>query len=106
MSAEDAFCNGFWVKVFDFWFYLMEKVRFSLFVSVMYRDHEASVTYIALFFDRTDGIPGISRLQKTYLSWQELKLVKAMGTADKNGLFLFFREEAENTHGRFPPVSG
>lgn len=84
----------------------MEKVCFSMPVSVIYRDHEADVTNIAFFFDRTDWITGISGLQKTYLSWQERKLVRAIGAANKNGLFLFFREEVENTHGRFPPVSG
>jgi len=38
-------------------------------VSVIYWYHEANVTYIALFFDRTDWITGIYGLQKTYLSW-------------------------------------
>ena len=45
------------------------KDRFSSFVSVMYRDHEADMTDIALFFDRTDSIAGILGLQKTYLPW-------------------------------------
>jgi hypothetical protein len=47
----------------------MEKVCFSMMVSVMYRDHEANVADIALFFERTVCIMGISGFQKTYLSW-------------------------------------
>ncbi len=69
MCAENAFYDSIWVKVFNFWFYLMEKVCFSMSISVMYRDHEPDVTYIALFFDRTDWIASISGLQKKYLSW-------------------------------------
>ena len=52
--TEYAFHDGIRVKVFDFWFYLMEKIRFSMFVGVIYRDRKANMTHITLFFDRTD----------------------------------------------------
>lgn len=65
MSAKNAFCNGIWVEVFNFWFYIMEKVCFSMFVSIVYWNHKANMADIALFFDRTDRIAGISGLQKT-----------------------------------------
>ena len=68
-TPVNAFYDGIGVKVFDFWFHFMEKIGFSSFVSVMYRDHEADMTDIALFFDRTDSIAGILGLQKTYLPW-------------------------------------
>ena len=57
--TEYAFHDGIRVKVFDFWFYLMEKIRFSMFVGVIYRDNKANMTHIALFFDRTDRIAGV-----------------------------------------------
>jgi len=66
--TEYAFHDGIRVKVFDFWFYLMEKIRFSMFVGVIHRDNKANVTHIALFFDRTDSISGVLGFQKTYLS--------------------------------------
>jgi hypothetical protein len=66
--TEYAFHDGSGVKVFDFWFHFMEKIRFFMFVGVIYRDNKANMTHIALFFDRTDRIAGVFGLQKTYLS--------------------------------------
>ena len=66
--TEYSFHDGIRVKVFDFWFHFMEKIRFSMVVGVIYRDHKANMTHIALFFDRTDRIAGIFGLQETYLS--------------------------------------
>ena len=66
--TEYAFHDGIRVKVFDFWFYLMGKIRFSMFVGVIYRDRKANTTHITLFFDRTDRISGVLGFQKMYLS--------------------------------------
>ena len=66
--TEYAFHDGIRVKVFDFWFYLMGKIRFSMFVGVIYRDRKANMTHITLFFDRTDRISGVLGFQKMYLS--------------------------------------
>ena len=57
--TEYAFHDGIRVKVFDFWFHSMEEIRISMFVGVIYRDHKANMTYIALFFDRTESISGV-----------------------------------------------
>ena len=61
--TEYTFHDGIRVKVFDFWFYLMGKIRFSMFVGVICRDHKANMTHIALFFDRTDSISGVFGLK-------------------------------------------
>ena len=55
-------------KVFDFGF-ISWKDRFFLVCQCNVQDHEADMTDIALFFDRTDSIAGILGLQKTYLPW-------------------------------------
>lgn len=34
-------------------------ISFSLFVGVIYRDHKANMTRIALFLDRTNGVYGV-----------------------------------------------
>lgn len=82
----------------------MKEIRFPLLVSIFYGNHEANVTYIALFFDRTDRSIGIFAFQKAYLSWREVEVVIAMSTTNKNGLSVFFREEVENVHEQFPRV--
>ena len=66
--TEYAFHDGIRVKVFDFLFYFMETIDFPMFVGIIYQDHKANMTHIALFFDRTDGIYGVLGFQKTYLS--------------------------------------
>ena len=67
--AEYTFHDSIGVEVFDFWFQFMEKKRFSMFISVIYRDGKANMTHITLFFDRANRIKGILGLQKTYFSW-------------------------------------
>jgi hypothetical protein len=66
--VENAFHDGIGVKVFDFWFHLMEKIGISMFIGVIYRDRKANMTHITLFFDRTDSISGVFDFQETYLS--------------------------------------
>ena len=60
---ENAEHNGIRVKVFDFWFYFMEEIGFSTVISIIYWDHKANMTHIALFFDRADGICGVFGLK-------------------------------------------
>ncbi len=54
--TEYTFHDGIRVKVFDFWFHFMEKIGFPKVIGVIYRDHKANMTHIALFVDRTDRI--------------------------------------------------
>jgi len=61
--AEYAFHDGIRVKVFDFWFHFMEKIGITMFVGVIYRDHKANMTHIALFFDGTERIAGVFGLK-------------------------------------------
>ena len=61
--TEDTFHDGIGVKVFDFWFYFMEKIGFSTVISIIYWDNKANMTHIALFFDRTDSISGVFGLK-------------------------------------------
>jgi len=44
--AEYAFSDGISAKVFDFWFHFKGKIRFPLFVDVIYRDHKAYRTLL------------------------------------------------------------
>ena len=61
--AEYTFHDSIRVKVFDFWFHFMEKIGITMFVGVIYRDHKANMTHIALFFDGTERIAGVFGLK-------------------------------------------
>ena len=83
----------------------MEKIGFSSFVSVMYRDHEADMTDIALFFDRTDSIAGILGSPEDVPPVVRDQTRNSNGYSEQERAVCFFKEEVENTHGRFPCVS-
>ena len=57
MVAKYTFHDGIWIKVFNFWFNFIEKINFSLFVSVFNRDHKADVADVTYFFNRADWPP-------------------------------------------------
>lgn len=78
----------------------MEKVAFSGLIHVVHWYHEADMTDVTWFFDRTDGIIGILLLQETHLSWVEVILEAALGATGEDGRF--FLKEAENIHLRSP----
>jgi hypothetical protein len=61
--SEYTLHDGMWVKVFDFWFYFMEEKGFSTIIGIVYRDNEANMTHIALFFGRTERIAGVFGLK-------------------------------------------
>ncbi|GEM_PF-5576371 len=66
--TEDTFDDSIGVEVFNNGFHFMEKISFSKVIGIIYWDHKANMTHIALFFDRTDRIAGVFCFQETYLS--------------------------------------
>ena len=46
--SEYTLHDGIWVKVFNFWFYFMEKKGFSTIIGIVYGDNEANLVLMKM----------------------------------------------------------
>ncbi len=100
MVTKDTLHDSIWVKIFNFRFYFMEQVLFTMFIDIFNRDSKANMTDMAFIFNRANSVIRVFSQYSPYFSWREVELIITMSTANQNRMFL--SKEAGKIHWQSP----